>query len=188
VRWKVVDLCQWICEEFHVIVAKQTLSRKLRAVGYRKLSDPRHHAQVETLKSLSRAPGRDRARKRRRFRRHRNLVRRRGAHRAENKISRRWTKRERGPARRKTSEQPPPTSSALCPRDGKGAALVMPRCDTEAMTCTWPKSRGRSRRALTRRCSSIKPAGISRRAPPSRPTSPSFRSPQMPELNPQENV
>src|SRR5580693_147245 len=48
VRWRIVDLCQWIYEEFHVVVAKQTLSRELRAMGYRKLSArPRHHEQAE---------------------------------------------------------------------------------------------------------------------------------------------
>ncbi len=48
VRWRIVDLCQWLFEEFRVIVAKQTLSRELRALGYRKLSArPRHHARVE---------------------------------------------------------------------------------------------------------------------------------------------
>jgi transposase len=47
VRWRLVDLCQWIWEEFRVKVAKQTLSRELRAMGYRKLSArPRHHAQA----------------------------------------------------------------------------------------------------------------------------------------------
>ena len=47
VRWRIVDLCQWIFEEFRVVVAKQTLGRELRAMGYRKLSArPRHHAQV----------------------------------------------------------------------------------------------------------------------------------------------
>jgi transposase len=46
VRWRIVDLCQWLYEEFRVTVAKQTLSRELRAMGYRKLSArPRHHAQ-----------------------------------------------------------------------------------------------------------------------------------------------
>jgi transposase len=30
VRWRIVDLCQWIFEEFRVVVAKQTLSRVLR--------------------------------------------------------------------------------------------------------------------------------------------------------------
>ena len=47
VRWRIVDLCQWIFEEFRVVVAKQTLSRQLRAMGYRKLSArSRHHAQA----------------------------------------------------------------------------------------------------------------------------------------------
>jgi transposase len=48
VRWRINDLCQWIFEEFRITVAKQTLSRELRAMGYRKLSArPRHHAQAE---------------------------------------------------------------------------------------------------------------------------------------------
>ena len=58
VRWRIVDLCQWIWEEFRVVVAKQTLSRELRAMGYRKLSArPRHHAQavgaIEDFKTAS---------------------------------------------------------------------------------------------------------------------------------------
>jgi hypothetical protein len=37
-----------VFEEYRVIVAKQTLSRELRAMGYRKLSArPRHYAQAE---------------------------------------------------------------------------------------------------------------------------------------------
>jgi transposase len=48
VRWRLIDLSQWIYEEFRITVAKQTLSRELRAMGYRKLSArPRHHAQAE---------------------------------------------------------------------------------------------------------------------------------------------
>jgi transposase len=48
VRWRIVDLCQWVFDEFRVHVAKQTLSRELRAMGYRKLSArPRHHAQAD---------------------------------------------------------------------------------------------------------------------------------------------
>jgi transposase len=48
VRWRLVDLGQWLWEEFRVSVSKQTLSRELRAMGYRKLSArPRHHAQAE---------------------------------------------------------------------------------------------------------------------------------------------
>jgi len=48
VRWRLVDLCQWVFEEFRVSVSVQTLSRELRALGYRRLSArPRHHAQAE---------------------------------------------------------------------------------------------------------------------------------------------
>jgi len=59
VRWRIVDLCQWLFEEFRVTVSKQTLSRELRGMGYRKLSArPRHHAQregaIEDFKKLSR--------------------------------------------------------------------------------------------------------------------------------------
>jgi transposase len=48
VRWRLIDLAQWIFEEFRITIAKQTLSRELRAMGYRKLSArPRHRAQAE---------------------------------------------------------------------------------------------------------------------------------------------
>lgn len=48
VRWRRSDLGQWLWEEFRVAVSPQTLSRELRAMGYRKLSArPKHHAQAE---------------------------------------------------------------------------------------------------------------------------------------------
>ena len=48
VRWRLIDLIQWIWEEFHLTLSKQTLSRELRAMNYRKLSArPRHHAKNE---------------------------------------------------------------------------------------------------------------------------------------------
>lgn len=48
VRWRLIDLAQWVWDEFAISVSKQTLSRELRALGYRKLSArPRHHAQHE---------------------------------------------------------------------------------------------------------------------------------------------
>jgi transposase len=47
IRWRIIDLCQWLWEEYEITVSKQTLSRELRAMGYRKLSArPRHHAQA----------------------------------------------------------------------------------------------------------------------------------------------
>jgi hypothetical protein len=46
VRWRLIDLAQWIWDEFALSISKQTLSRELRAMGYRKLTArPRHHAQ-----------------------------------------------------------------------------------------------------------------------------------------------
>ena len=46
VRWRLVDLVHWVREEFAIRISRQTLSRELRALGYRKLSArPHHHAQ-----------------------------------------------------------------------------------------------------------------------------------------------
>ena len=140
VRWRIVDLCQWIFEEFRVVVAKQTLGRELRAMGYRKLSArPRHHAQATgAIEDFKKAFPR--------------AWKRSGARRViepsaieiwfadearvgqKNKITRRWAKRGTRPSAPKDQR----TASAyifgaICPKDGKGAALVMPRCDTEAM-------------------------------------------------------
>jgi transposase len=58
VRWRLIDLAQWVWDEFSVSISKQTLSRELRAMGYRKLSArPRHHAQgadsIPTFKKTS---------------------------------------------------------------------------------------------------------------------------------------
>ena len=58
VRWRLVDLAQWVWEEFRVSISPQTLSRELRALGHRKLSArPRHHAQdpeaLEAFKKTS---------------------------------------------------------------------------------------------------------------------------------------
>src|SRR5215207_2910878 len=48
VRWRLVDLIAWLWEEFRITISKQTLSRELRAMNYRKLSArPRHHAKNE---------------------------------------------------------------------------------------------------------------------------------------------
>ncbi len=46
VRWRLIDLAQWVFDAFAIAISKQTLSRELRALGFRKLSArPRHHAQ-----------------------------------------------------------------------------------------------------------------------------------------------
>lgn len=59
VRWRIVDLCQWLFETFRLSVSETTVSRELRKMGYRKLSArPRHHAQregaIEDFKKASR--------------------------------------------------------------------------------------------------------------------------------------
>ena len=47
VRWRLIDLIQWLWEEHRISLSQQTLSRELRALEYRKLSvRPRHHAQA----------------------------------------------------------------------------------------------------------------------------------------------
>ena len=62
VRWRLVDLARWVWEEFRVSISPQTLSRELRAMGYRKLSArPRHQAQdpngLEAYKKVPRRAG-----------------------------------------------------------------------------------------------------------------------------------
>src|SRR4051794_1521648 len=61
VRWRLKDLTLWIWEEFRISLSETTLSRELRALGYRKLSArPRHYAQnpeaLEAFKKLSPPP------------------------------------------------------------------------------------------------------------------------------------
>src|ERR1700758_3284997 len=58
VRWRLIDLAQWVYAEFGISISKQTLSRMLRGLGYRKLTArPRHHAQdpaaLEAFKKTS---------------------------------------------------------------------------------------------------------------------------------------
>lgn len=46
VRWRLIDLVQWVWDEFQITVSERTLGRVLNKMGYRKLSArPRHHAQ-----------------------------------------------------------------------------------------------------------------------------------------------
>jgi DeoR/GlpR family transcriptional regulator of sugar metabolism len=54
---------RWLWDEFQVSVSEQTVSRELRAMGYRKLTArPHHHAQaagaIETFKKVSLRGGR----------------------------------------------------------------------------------------------------------------------------------
>ena len=48
VRWRLVDLVQWLHEEFAVSLDETTVGRELKKLGYVKLTArPRHHAQNE---------------------------------------------------------------------------------------------------------------------------------------------
>ncbi len=48
VRWRLLDLAAWLFEEYRLTVSKATVSRELRALGFRKLSArPRHYRQNE---------------------------------------------------------------------------------------------------------------------------------------------
>src|ERR1700686_1210204 len=58
VRWRLIDLAQWVSEAFRIPIAKPTLSRERRAMGYCKLSARRRdHAQaagaIENFKKTS---------------------------------------------------------------------------------------------------------------------------------------
>jgi transposase len=46
VRWRIIDLAQWLFDEFKISISKQALGHELRTMGYRKLSArPCHQAQ-----------------------------------------------------------------------------------------------------------------------------------------------
>lgn len=48
VRWRLIDLAQWLHDEFAISLDATTISRELKKLGYVKLTArPRHHAQNE---------------------------------------------------------------------------------------------------------------------------------------------
>src|SRR3546814_2835810 len=48
VRWRLIDLVQWLHEEFAVSLDETTVGRELKQLGYVKLTArPRHHSQNE---------------------------------------------------------------------------------------------------------------------------------------------
>lgn len=48
VRWRLKDLVRWIYEEFGIQLKRDTVSRELKAMGFRKITArPRHYAQNE---------------------------------------------------------------------------------------------------------------------------------------------
>jgi hypothetical protein len=140
VRWRLSDLGQWLWEEFRVSVSPQTLSRTLRAMGLRKLSArPKHHAQAAgaieafkkifpaTLAGIAQDQGCGRDALEIWFADEARIG-------QKNKITRRWARRGTRPSAPQDQRYASTyIFGAVCPREGKGAALVLPYCDTQAM-------------------------------------------------------
>lgn len=57
VRWRLIDLAQWVHDRFAIAISPQAMSDTLHAIGYRKLSArPRHHEQkAEALRDFKKA-------------------------------------------------------------------------------------------------------------------------------------
>ncbi|MDQ3557591.1 MAG: IS630 family transposase [Pseudomonadota bacterium] len=139
VRWRLKDLAWWVYEEFRISLDETTIGRELRRLGFRKLSArPQHCRQSEAALEDFKKP----------------LPAQLDAIRAKlpagtaielwwqdearvgqkNAITRRWAKRGTRP--RAPHDQRTKWAyifGAICPAKGKGAGLVMPWCDTEAM-------------------------------------------------------
>ena len=54
VRWRLIDLAQWLYKEFTISIDETTVGRELKKLGYVKLTArPRHHAQdTEALEAF----------------------------------------------------------------------------------------------------------------------------------------
>ncbi|MDP6690941.1 MAG: IS630 family transposase [Alphaproteobacteria bacterium] len=139
VRWRLSDLRRWIWQEFGISMDETTVSRELKGMNFVKLTArPRHHAQNELLLDEFK----------------KNFPARVAEIRAKlpadteielwwqdearigqkNGITRRWAKRGTRP--RAPKDQRTKSAyifGAICPARGVGAALVLPRCNTQAM-------------------------------------------------------
>jgi transposase len=95
---------------------------------------PNATARSRNSKKIPRTSGRNRAPKTHRRGQNRNLVRDEARVGQKNKLTRRWAKRGSRPCAPKDQR----TAStyifgAIAPKDSRGAALVLPKCDTWAM-------------------------------------------------------
>jgi hypothetical protein len=128
-----------VWDEYEISVSKQTLSRELRAMGYRKLSArPRHHAQAAgrrgvqknwpaTVATIARQRGLDPINIEIWFGDEARIG-------QKNKITRRWARRGSRPSA--PSDQRTASTyifGAICPKQGKAVGLILPWCNTAMM-------------------------------------------------------
>src|SRR3954470_7364325 len=94
---------------------------------------PKERSRI--LKKLSRPPGGDRAGERNRCIRHRGVVCGRSTYRSEEQdfaaLGQAW---DTAFCPTRSAHRLRLLFGAICPRDGKGAGLIMPRCDSAAMS------------------------------------------------------
>ncbi len=153
VRWRLVDLAQWVFEEFRIPISVQTLSRELRALGYRKLSArPRHHAQNEFELDAFKKTSQPRWQRPRRTRPPANPW--RSGSRTRCASARRTRSRADGqneepdPRRPRTNVPPRPICSA---RSARSSARAPPSSCRAATPTPWPVTSPKSLRRRPRR-------------------------------------
>ena len=123
-------------ETFAISLDETTVGRELKALGFAKIARPRHYKTSwpsRLLKKLPRRTGEDpgEAPERREIELWWQDEARIGQ---KNKLTRRWARRGTRPrAPRDQRTEWAYIFGAICPAKGKGAGLVMPWCDTDAM-------------------------------------------------------
>ena len=140
VRWRLADLAQWIWEEFGISLSETTVGREVKALGYREdlgASPPlrAERAGHRRLQKKGFPAELDEIRKGLPAGTEIELWWQDEARVGQkNAITRRWARRGTRP--RAPHDQRTKWAyifGAICPKKGKGAALVMPWCDTPAM-------------------------------------------------------
>src|ERR1700726_945181 len=138
VRWRLIDLAQWVFEEFRISISKQTLSRELRswlsqAVGAAPAPCPGRRGsggvQKNFAQSLDAIAAREAAGKPIEiwFQDEARIG-------QKNKITRRWARRGTRPsAPHDQRTRSAYIFGAICPAQGSAAGLILPRCNTAAM-------------------------------------------------------
>ena len=139
VRWRRKDLARWLLETFAISLDETTVGRELKALGFAKISArPRHYAQNElAVEAFKKNFPAELAKIRARLPKGVEIElwwqdeARIGQ---KNKLTRRWARRGTRPrAPRDQRTEWAYIFGAICPAKGKGAGLVMPWCDTDAM-------------------------------------------------------